>query len=283
MKMEVMNFALQQPGLPCGQVVLGDLLRMAARLPHAPTSAGADSVLLDSSSSDDAELAVAQAQQEMQLRGIRPAPGLPLPPRVPSHLSSSDEDGLAVAQAQQEMQLRGIRPAPGLPLPPGVPSHGSLMHGSGRCRPCMWFWKPTGCIRGEECLHCHLCPQTARDARKKVQRTEQRREVKQAVACRTPAAAQLAAHQVAAARPTAALLAGSRAAQGARLSRPNCALLSSTKKEDQKPRLSLQSLDTSVGSDSESESLSPPESPRQAGVMLPPGLTTPPGVFYIGF
>jgi len=54
----------------------------------------------------------------------------------------------------------GVTPAPGLPPPPGIPSHGSLLHGVGQCRPCMWFWKSSGCARGEECLHCHLCPQS---------------------------------------------------------------------------------------------------------------------------
>mmetsp|Transcript_136630 Transcript_136630/g.323695 ORF Transcript_136630/g.323695 Transcript_136630/m.323695 type:complete len:514 (-) Transcript_136630:14-1555(-) len=39
------------------------------------------------------------------------------------------------------------------------PSEGSRLHGTGLCRPCAWFWKPKGCENGDECRHCHLCPQ----------------------------------------------------------------------------------------------------------------------------
>ncbi|CAE7670195.1 unnamed protein product [Symbiodinium sp. CCMP2456] len=38
------------------------------------------------------------------------------------------------------------------------PSLGALLHSSGQCKPCMWFWKSQGCARGQSCLHCHLCP-----------------------------------------------------------------------------------------------------------------------------
>jgi hypothetical protein len=38
-------------------------------------------------------------------------------------------------------------------------SIGSELHAIGQCRPCGWFWKPTGCQNGAECLHCHLCPE----------------------------------------------------------------------------------------------------------------------------
>lgn len=37
-------------------------------------------------------------------------------------------------------------------------SVGSALHGSGQCRPCAWYWKPSGCSNGSECLHCHSCP-----------------------------------------------------------------------------------------------------------------------------
>jgi len=47
------------------------------------------------------------------------------------------------------------------------PSVGAAMHGTGECKPCAWFWKPKGCLNGEECLHCHLCPSSALKARKK--------------------------------------------------------------------------------------------------------------------
>lgn len=56
---------------------------------------------------------------------------------------------------------------PGLTAPPGTPSHGSILHGTGNCRPCAWFWKPGGCQNGKECGHCHLCPEGEIKARKK--------------------------------------------------------------------------------------------------------------------
>lgn len=56
---------------------------------------------------------------------------------------------------------------PGLSPPAGSPSHGSLLHGGGHCRPCAWFWKAGGCLNGEDCAHCHLCPEGEIKARKK--------------------------------------------------------------------------------------------------------------------
>jgi len=46
-------------------------------------------------------------------------------------------------------------------------SEGSLLHGTGECRPCAWFWKPTGCLNGTECRHCHDCPPGEVKSRKK--------------------------------------------------------------------------------------------------------------------
>ena len=47
------------------------------------------------------------------------------------------------------------------------PSRGSNGHGSGECTPCVWHWKPQGCLRGRECGYCHLCPQSELKTRKK--------------------------------------------------------------------------------------------------------------------
>eukprot|EP00931_Biecheleriopsis_adriatica_P062650 TRINITY_DN377_c0_g1_i8.p1 TRINITY_DN377_c0_g1~~TRINITY_DN377_c0_g1_i8.p1 ORF type:complete len:390 (+),score=95.41 TRINITY_DN377_c0_g1_i8:72-1241(+) len=46
------------------------------------------------------------------------------------------------------------------------PSVGAAMHGTGECKPCAWFWKPKGCLNGEDCMHCHLCPSGALKVRK---------------------------------------------------------------------------------------------------------------------
>lgn len=44
---------------------------------------------------------------------------------------------------------------------------GSVLHGSGHCSPCAWFWKPQGCQNGADCNRCHLCPPGEVKQRKK--------------------------------------------------------------------------------------------------------------------
>jgi hypothetical protein len=46
-------------------------------------------------------------------------------------------------------------------------SRGSLLHGTGECKPCAGFWKPQGCDKGKECFHCHTCPPGEIYARKR--------------------------------------------------------------------------------------------------------------------
>eukprot|EP00401_Gymnodinium_catenatum_P007112 CAMPEP_0117460654 /NCGR_PEP_ID=MMETSP0784-20121206/2119_1 /TAXON_ID=39447 /ORGANISM="" /LENGTH=307 /DNA_ID=CAMNT_0005254333 /DNA_START=100 /DNA_END=1024 /DNA_ORIENTATION=- len=48
-----------------------------------------------------------------------------------------------------------------------LPSRGSEMHGTGKCRPCAWFWKPHGCHNKADCSYCHLCPESELKSRKK--------------------------------------------------------------------------------------------------------------------
>lgn len=38
-----------------------------------------------------------------------------------------------------------------------LPSEGSVYHASGKCNPCSYFPKPFGCIRGRDCVFCHIC------------------------------------------------------------------------------------------------------------------------------
>merc|ERR1719192_124190 len=83
-----------------------------------------------------------------------------------------------VDESTPEVEAAGVRPPPGLPPPVGLPSHGSCLHGTGRCKPCMWFFKASGCSHGEECLHCHLCPQSEIAARKKRRRARRGAEAK---------------------------------------------------------------------------------------------------------
>lgn len=60
---------------------------------------------------------------------------------------------------------------PGLQPPPNTPSHGSVLHVEGSCRPCAWFWKPSGCKNGQNCGHCHLCPSSEIKSRKRAKQT----------------------------------------------------------------------------------------------------------------
>merc|ERR1712039_703065 len=41
-------------------------------------------------------------------------------------------------------------------------------HYAGLCEPCAWFWKPSGCHRGDNCKFCHICPDGTLKARKKI-------------------------------------------------------------------------------------------------------------------
>jgi hypothetical protein len=58
-------------------------------------------------------------------------------------------------RVQKERQLRAL------------PSQGSKLHGQGTCKPCAWFWKPSGCQTGWDCKYCHACPLGELKTRKK--------------------------------------------------------------------------------------------------------------------
>merc|ERR1712187_426724 len=62
----------------------------------------------------------------------------------------------------------------GFQLPGNMMSQGSLLHGSGKCKPCAWFWKPGGCQKQQNCTHCHLCPYGEIKARKNAKLTMMR-------------------------------------------------------------------------------------------------------------
>lgn len=51
-----------------------------------------------------------------------------------------------------------------------LPSAGAALHGSGLCKPCAWFWKPSSCDRGAACGHCHLCLEGELYRRRKIRR-----------------------------------------------------------------------------------------------------------------
>lgn len=80
-------------------------------------------------------------------------------------------------ESEEEQSSPGGRPHVDIPPPPGLsapaegaqplPSVGSILHGTGECRPCAWFHKEQGCQNAAECRHCHLCPEGEIKARRK--------------------------------------------------------------------------------------------------------------------
>lgn len=76
----------------------------------------------------------------------------------PRECTSESKMCTTAANSDGSAQFDGARPPPGLPPPFWLPSHGSLLHGTGKCKPCVWFHKAAGCGNGQECGHCHLCP-----------------------------------------------------------------------------------------------------------------------------
>lgn len=56
------------------------------------------------------------------------------------------------------------------PIVEDLSSIGSADHGTGACKPCVWFWKPGGCSNGIRCKHCHLCPESEIRRRRKSKR-----------------------------------------------------------------------------------------------------------------
>lgn len=88
--------------------------------------------------------------------------------------STSDGETLTAPSSPQGAAQSGLSaeppsPTPSPPSPVRKPqaSAGADLHGTGRCRPCGWFWKPEGCVHGAECCHCHMCPEGEMKARKK--------------------------------------------------------------------------------------------------------------------
>eukprot|EP00929_Paragymnodinium_shiwhaense_P047895 TRINITY_DN2429_c0_g2_i1.p1 TRINITY_DN2429_c0_g2~~TRINITY_DN2429_c0_g2_i1.p1 ORF type:complete len:380 (-),score=94.42 TRINITY_DN2429_c0_g2_i1:253-1392(-) len=90
-----------------------------------------------------------------------------------SHQADADEE-----EEEEEEESDGDADVHALgsdePLPAHLPSRGSSTHGSGKCRPCAWFWKPQKCLNARECGYCHLCPEGELKARKKTKVTAMR-------------------------------------------------------------------------------------------------------------
>jgi len=98
--------------------------------------------------------------------------------------SGSDEEGPSVSVIQcrdleAALGSRSMTDSAGLPqhgqhAPPNTPSHGSAAHAAGTCKPCAWFWKPSGCQNAATCTYCHICSEGELKARKKSKHTAMR-------------------------------------------------------------------------------------------------------------
>eukprot|EP00927_Polykrikos_kofoidii_P054689 TRINITY_DN49078_c0_g1_i1.p1 TRINITY_DN49078_c0_g1~~TRINITY_DN49078_c0_g1_i1.p1 ORF type:complete len:333 (+),score=56.09 TRINITY_DN49078_c0_g1_i1:28-999(+) len=68
-----------------------------------------------------------------------------------------------------QQQVSHQPPLPIVPIALRTPSAsvGAVLHGTGMCKPCAWYWKPQGCDNSQHCQHCHLCPSSELKNRKK--------------------------------------------------------------------------------------------------------------------
>jgi len=83
------------------------------------------------------------------------------------HDSAANDSRSASEKDEQEAITAALGAPPGLKAPPNTPSHGSVLHTAGNCRPCAWFYKPTGCQSGQDCKYCHVCSDGELKSRKK--------------------------------------------------------------------------------------------------------------------
>ncbi|CAK9058159.1 unnamed protein product, partial [Durusdinium trenchii] len=115
---------------------------------------------------------------------LPPAPSWESEPKFLQLETFGEEDHLEMDEEEtiQDTKSRMAGPLPTLVEQTQVPlaSLGSILHGTGTCKPCAWFWKPQGCRNGAECNHCHLCPagesKNRRQAKMAAWRAEARHE-----------------------------------------------------------------------------------------------------------
>eukprot|EP00443_Scrippsiella_acuminata_P080096 CAMPEP_0115408576 /NCGR_PEP_ID=MMETSP0271-20121206/19559_1 /TAXON_ID=71861 /ORGANISM="Scrippsiella trochoidea, Strain CCMP3099" /LENGTH=180 /DNA_ID=CAMNT_0002832695 /DNA_START=109 /DNA_END=651 /DNA_ORIENTATION=+ len=88
--------------------------------------------------------------------------------RTPRHVVHSDSDSTQFVESELEQQQRQQQQEQQQQSQQqqqqqqhqilSLPSMGSAAHGNGACSPCAWYWKHVGCLKGQECRYCHLCP-----------------------------------------------------------------------------------------------------------------------------
>ena len=92
---------------------------------------------------------------------------------VPSYAKAGSNETLTSA-AETETTMCSLEDADCTESPPHdrepEESVGSLLHPL-RCKPCAWFWRTAGCVRGAACQHCHMCLPGELPKRRKQNRT----------------------------------------------------------------------------------------------------------------
>eukprot|EP00928_Gymnodinium_smaydae_P024490 TRINITY_DN197_c0_g2_i1.p1 TRINITY_DN197_c0_g2~~TRINITY_DN197_c0_g2_i1.p1 ORF type:complete len:390 (-),score=67.38 TRINITY_DN197_c0_g2_i1:108-1277(-) len=81
--------------------------------------------------------------------------------------SSADDSAAATGGEAEDSECEVEAEGDLLSQEADLPSVGSAYHGSGKCRPCAWFWKPQKCQNERDCVYCHLCPEGELKSRKK--------------------------------------------------------------------------------------------------------------------
>lgn len=120
-------------------------------LPRKPTRARTVQFLqADSAAEMDSLAVVTDSQLPCEI------PAAPAPLVASAGVEEDARRGQGASQAVVDLDARE----------PSM-SAGSAQHELGECRPCAWFWRPQGCDNGQDCRHCHLCPQGALKARRK--------------------------------------------------------------------------------------------------------------------
>lgn len=82
---------------------------------------------------------------------------------------SSEHDGSQSLGNESASSSRTCLPASSEPRVPQW-SAGSILHASGQCKPCGFYWRSMGCRAGSECQHCHLCTADDQKQRRRVRK-----------------------------------------------------------------------------------------------------------------
>mmetsp|Transcript_55695 Transcript_55695/g.180802 ORF Transcript_55695/g.180802 Transcript_55695/m.180802 type:complete len:359 (+) Transcript_55695:53-1129(+) len=116
---------------------------------------------------------ISEARERADPFKIEAAEGLTVPAPPPAPPTSTQAlplplppQSTLVQLAEQDFQCAI------LPLESRQPqwSGGASLHATGECKPCMWFWRPSGCQNAKNCQHCHLCLEGAVQDRRKHRR-----------------------------------------------------------------------------------------------------------------